>query len=56
MLQCTGPDKRRVEFFRQLGAAYDFMATFYMLPVEKQQELLQIVNKFKAEVLRKENQ
>ena len=48
-LSATGPQPQKARFLREVAQALDFLATFYSLPVEQQEELIARINKMDAE-------
>ena len=49
----TGVNNSKVNFFKEVAVAFDFLALFYSLNEEKQNELMGIITKFQAESLTK---
>lgn len=45
----TGPSIQKQRFFGECAAAFNFLSTFYALPKDKQEELINIVNIMQVE-------
>lgn len=47
-LQSVGPQPQKSKFFREIAQALEFLAMFYTLTKEQQEELIARINKMSA--------
>lgn len=45
----TGPNLAKERFFTECAAAFQFLSTFYTLPKEKQEEIINVINIMQVE-------
>ena len=45
----TGPSLQKERFFKECAAAFEFLSTFYTLPKDKQEELVNVINIMQVE-------